>query len=136
MPDDNPEPQISTDKVRVTAQLEQLAALFRAADFRALPPETLRAIVEGSTRVVSAWEGETLVGFARALTDGVSNGYITSVCVLPSHQRRGIGRKLMLELMGDDPQIKFVLHSSPAGEALYRSLGFVEGSRYFLRDRR
>jgi hypothetical protein len=41
----------------------------------------------------------------------------------------------MRVLLGDDPQIKFVLHSSEAGEALYRSLGFVEASRYFIRDR-
>jgi ribosomal protein S18 acetylase RimI-like enzyme len=135
MPDDNSPLQIEMDKARVLGELGQLAALFRASDFRELPTETLRQIVEGSTWVVAAWEGQALVGFARALTDGVSNGYITSVCVLPSHQRRGIGRRLMLALMGEHVHIKFVLHSSEAGEALYRSLGFVEGTRYFLRDR-
>lgn len=119
----------------------QLAALFAAVGFRRdRHPAHLVAMVEGSRWVVSAWDTDgpgqpRLVGFVRAVSDGVSNAYVSTVGVLPSHQRRGIGRQLMTRLLADKPTVKWVLHTSEAGEALYRSLGFVDATRMLVRDR-
>jgi ribosomal protein S18 acetylase RimI-like enzyme len=92
-------------------------------------------MVLGSRWVASAWDGEKLIGFARAISDVCSNAYISTVAVLPEYQRRGIGRKLMEMLMEGHEGVKFVLHTSEAGERLYRSLGFVDASRMMVRLR-
>ena len=76
------------------------------------------------------------MGFAREVGDGIANAYISTVCVSPSHQRRGIGKRLILALLDGQDHVKFVLHTSDAGEALYRSLGFVDAPRMMVRDRR
>lgn len=114
----------------------QLAALFAAVGFqRSDDPDHLRAMVAGARWVVSAWDGPLLVGFARAISDGVSNAYVSTVAVLPSHQRQGVGRAMMTRLLADKPTVKWVVHTSDAGEALYRELGFVDATRMLVRAR-
>lgn len=114
-----------------------LAALFAAVGFRRrTDPAQLAELLAGSRWVVSAWDGERLVGFARAISDGVSNAYVSTVAVHPDYQRRGIGRALLERLLAGRDGVKFVLHSSEAGERLYRSVGFVDATRMFVRDRR
>ncbi|MFN7143519.1 MAG: GNAT family N-acetyltransferase [Myxococcota bacterium] len=115
----------------------QLGALFTAVGFsRSTDPAHLVAIVEGARWVVSAWEGDTLVGFARAISDGVSNAYVSTVAVHPDHQRRGIGRALLARLLEGRGHVKFLVHTSPAGQALYRGLGFVDATDMLVRPRR
>ena len=114
-------------------QLQQLFAAVGAR--RSLEPAFLQAMVEGSRWVASAWEGTRLVGFARAVSDGVSNGYINTVAVHPDYQRQGIGRTLIHQLIDGREQVKFVLHTSVAGERLYRSLGFVDATSMLVRPR-
>jgi ribosomal protein S18 acetylase RimI-like enzyme len=55
-----------------------------------------------------------LVGFARAISDGASNAYISTVAVLPEYQKRGIGREIIRRLLADHDGIQFVLHSEHA----------------------
>jgi ribosomal protein S18 acetylase RimI-like enzyme len=114
-----------------------LGRLFAAVGFkRSQDPAHLLAMVEGARWVVSAWVGGELVGFARAISDGVSNAYVSTVAVHPEHQRRGIGRALMLRIVEGRGDVKFVVHTSPAGEGLYRSLGFVDASAMLVLPRR
>lgn len=115
---------------------DQLAALFRDVGFtRASAPASLRALVDGSRRVISAWSGDALVAFARAISDGTANAYVSTVAVRSDHQRRGVGRELMRRLLAGRDAVKFVLKTSDAGEPLYRSLGFVDGERLLVRPR-
>lgn len=115
----------------------QLAALFAAVGFgRSRDPGYLRAMLLGSRWIVSAWRGSELVGFARAVSDGVSNAYVSTVAVRPDHQRQGIGRELMRRLLADRDSVRFVLHTSEAGERLYRGFGFAERPGMLVRPRR
>ena len=94
-----------------------------------------------SLAVVSAWEDSTLVGFARATGDHVFNATIWDVAVRPSHQRRGIGRVVMAELLKelDSYQIPLVtLYADPGTDAFYRRFGFStdpSGVRGMFRER-
>ncbi len=70
-----------------------------------------------------------LIGLARVLDDGLTYASIWDVIVAPEWQRRGIARMLMERVMARLAGRRLVaLVATPAGEALYRSLGFAETS--------
>jgi len=105
--------------------LEQLARLRGACDFAEKPRDFLHAQITGARWVAHAWDGARLVGFARAISDGVSNAYVSSVMVAPEMRRRGVGRELLRRLVADRKGIKFVLHTRKEAAAFYAAVGFA-----------
>jgi hypothetical protein len=59
--------------------LRQLAHLFDSVgwEHRTRDPERLAQMVRGSMYGVSAYDGEALVGYARAISDGAFNAYVS-----------------------------------------------------------
>ena len=105
--------------------LDQLAALFDAVGWqkRTTNRTRLSQLVSGSLWVVSAWDGDGLVGFARAISDGAFNAYISTVAVLPAYQKRGIGRELVRRLVDNRDGIQFVLHANERAYPFYLHIG-------------
>ncbi len=120
--------------------LDQLATLFNAVGWerRTTNRERLAQLVRGSLYVVSAWDGDRLVGFARAISDGASNAYISTVAVLPEYQKRGIGRELLQRLIADRDGIQFVLHANERAYPFYLhlDLGFEPFENVLVRPRK
>lgn len=83
--------------------------------------------IEASWRVVGAYteQGGQMVGFARAMSDGVALAYLADVFVVPRHQGHGIGTRLVKAMIDDGPGASFrwMLHTATA-HGLYRPLGF------------
>lgn len=50
---------------------------------------------------VGAWKNDTLIGFARAVSDGKFRAYIEDVVIHSSYQKEGIGIKLVSKLLDD-----------------------------------
>lgn len=48
---------------------------------------------------VGAWENDTLIGFARAVSDGKFRAYIEDVVIHSSYRKEGIGEKLVSKLL-------------------------------------
>jgi len=74
-------------------------ALYRAVGWLAAEkPERLRLGLLNSDALVTAWEGERLVGLGNALSDGHLVVYYPHLLVHPDYQGRGIGRRLVERL--------------------------------------
>jgi ribosomal protein S18 acetylase RimI-like enzyme len=87
--------------------------------------EYFMQLINNSQRTAVALRGARIVGFARGITDGLSNGYLSMVVVDDQYRRAGIGRKLVEHVMGDNPDITWVLRAGREGaEAFFARLGF------------
>ncbi len=65
-------------------------------------------ILENSYSIVLAKDGNRVIGFINALSDGLKFAFIPMLEVLPEYQKRGIGTKLfniLLKSLGDIPNI-------------------------------
>ena len=87
-------------------------------------PEQFRRMMEKTDRTIVAWDDSRIVGFARALCDGVSNGYISMVAVAADRRGKGIGRKLVEALNKDDLNITWVLRAGRGSEGFWKKIGF------------
>jgi GNAT superfamily N-acetyltransferase len=115
-----------------------LADLFRAVGWyrKANDVPRLDRMLEGTTQMVSAWEGDRMVGFARAISDQAYNGYISSVAVHPRWQGKGLGERLITALMEQNDEIKFVLTAVPGIHGFYEKLGFTQDPEAMVRYRK
>ena len=102
---------------------------------RVADPERFARMMQGTDRAVAAWDGDTVVGFARALCDAVSNGYLSMVAVAEDKRGQGIGRALVLRLMGDDPAITWTLRAGRGSEGFWRKMGFAASGTAMERTR-
>jgi len=91
---------------------------------RVADPEKFARMMGNTNRAVVAVEGARVVGFARALCDEVSNGYISMVAVAADMRRRGIGRELVRQLVGDDRGITWVLRAGRGSDGFWERMGF------------
>ena len=79
---------------------------------------------ENSYTVVFIFDNENLIGFGRAISDGVRQSAIYDVATLPEYQGKGIGRLIIENIIKNTPTCNFILYASPGKEGFYESLGF------------
>ncbi len=79
---------------------DDLLTLYRAADWSsAEKPDQLHRGMRNSHSLVTAWDGDRLVGLANAISDGHLVVYYPHVVVHPDYRGRGVGRGMMARLM-------------------------------------
>ena len=86
-------------------------------------------------RIVAAYEAATgrLVGFARAISDGVAYGYLSDVFVTADARGTGLGKELVATMIDRGPGAGFrwSLHTTDA-HGLYRQFGFAPPDERYL----
>ena len=87
--------------------------------------EHLGQLISASQQAVIAVAGGEIFGFARAISDGMSNGYLSMVVVAEPFRRRGIGQALVQHILGSGADITWVLRAGRPGAAeFFAKLGF------------
>lgn len=95
-------------------------------------PDVIAGALAGSDVLVTAWDGPTLVGAARAITDFHLHCYLADLCVDQAYQRRGIGLELQRTLRGVlGPECKLKLSAAPAAAKYYPRVGYERNERAF-----
>ena len=85
----------------------------------------LGTMLSQSTIRLGVWDGERLVGFARAISDGVYRSVIEDVIVDEEYRGKGIGAKIMGILIGRLSDVEHIyLFTSTDLEGYYKRFGF------------
>jgi GNAT superfamily N-acetyltransferase len=86
--------------------------------------EQVRAVLRASP-AVGAWHGQDLIGFARAVTDGILRAYVEDVVVSPDWRGLGAGHALLAGLMDQLGRVPVVtLFCSPDLVHYYEASSF------------
>lgn len=108
-------------------EIEQARRLLIANGWahRVADADRFRRLLERSQRTAVTVVDDQIIGFARALCDDESNGYLSMLVVAPEHRRNGVGRALVQHIVGSDPNITWVVRADREGAAaFFAKLGF------------
>ncbi len=108
---------------------DALCALFRAVGWTTADGEQthlshFNVPFQNSAFVVSAWDGNKLVGCARVLTDAAVRSVLYDLAVLPEYQHQGIGGTLLQMCITRCPMTEWIAETTPPCIAFYEKHGF------------
>ena len=88
-------------------------------------PERLVVAMKNFETVISAWDGDRLVGMICAMDDGVMTAYVHYLLLRPEYQGRGIGRALVERVKEKYADyLRIVLVAYNAEIPFYEACGF------------
>lgn len=112
---------------------EELKDLFLSVNWESGKyPDRLVKAMQNSTQVISAWDGDKLIGLVRALDDGTTVAFLHYLLVNPAYQGQHIGDELMKRMMSKLEGLLYVkiIPSDPKTIPFYKRFGFEEYDNY------
>jgi ribosomal protein S18 acetylase RimI-like enzyme len=117
--------------------LYQLQALLNKSAFWAIDRqiEDLKIAVYRSEPVISAWDKDKLIGFARATSDGIYRATIWDVVIDCDYQRLGLGRKLVETVLAHScmQRVEKIYLTTTHQQSFYERLGFAVNNSTTMR---
>ena len=119
-------------EVEAIAELYKKALLNRPND----DLDRITKMYKGSNIVITAWDGDCLVGILRGWTDKAYNGYVCDLAIHPEYQKAGIGKELLNQVISNNPKVQFVLRASVIAGEYYKHIGWqkIENGWFFPRE--
>ncbi|MEH7348469.1 GNAT family N-acetyltransferase [Gottfriedia acidiceleris] len=108
---------------------EQLERLYNDVEWYAYTQDlkVLQQAIERSLEVVSAWDGEELIGLIRIVGDGLTIIYIQDILVLNAYQNQGIATQLMQQVLNKYKNVRqkvLLTEEAPDVRHFYEKNGF------------
>ena len=99
-------------------------------------PEKIAKMFANSNLLISAWDGDLLVGISRSVTDFSYCCYLSDLAVRKDYQKAGIGDELIRLTFDNIGESKMLLLiSSPEAMEYYPKVGFKKiDSTFVLRE--
>lgn len=119
--------QFCTYKEKINfCQLQELLRVGGAFWARERKQEDLKIAIANSNPVVSIWDEEKLIGFARATSDGVYRAAIWDVIVHPNYRGLGLGGKLVETVLSHPlvNRVERVYLTTTHQQSFYQHIGF------------
>jgi predicted N-acetyltransferase YhbS len=89
-------------------------------------PAIAKNMFEHANLIITAWDGEQLVGISRSFTDFGYICYLADLAVRESHQRLGIGIELIKRTRAElGPRASIILIAAPQAVDYYPAIGFT-----------
>ncbi len=122
-------------KVNEPVDAADVIELFRDAGLQRPidDPDRIARMLAGSNLVISAWEDGKLVGISRSITDGAWSTYLADLAVATSHQKAGVGRRLIeltKKAAGEESMV--LLLSVPTAMEYYPKIGMERLDNAFV----
>jgi ribosomal protein S18 acetylase RimI-like enzyme len=98
--------------------------------------ETVNAMLANANLLITAWQGEALVGVSRSVTDFAFCCYLSDLAVDETVQASGIGKTLVrMTKEALQPKCSLILLSAPQAVDYYPKIGFTQhNSAWVLTD--
>jgi predicted N-acetyltransferase YhbS len=110
--------------------LDTVIELYRASTLGERRPvdnhERMKLMLQNANLVVTAWDGEQLVGIARSVSDFSYATYLSDLAVRASHQKQGIGRELIRRTQAQGGGATVILLSAPKAVEYYPRIGMKQ----------
>jgi ribosomal protein S18 acetylase RimI-like enzyme len=92
--------------------------------------QCIEGMVRNANLTVTAWDGTTLIGVSRSVTDFHYACYLSDLAVDVAYQRSGIGRELIRRTQQEvGPRCTIRLIAAPASADYYAKVGFVQNHK-------
>jgi len=85
-----------------------------------------------STLVISAWDGDCLIGAVRVLSDTMFRSIIYDLMVLPEYQNKGFGKELVRRCIEHFPNSEWLVQTTKEKSSYYEKNGFTVNNDVFL----
>lgn len=124
-----------------TDTIPSISQIIKLYESSGLPRPTndvdrITKMYQNSDLIVSAWDGDNLVGISRTITDWVWSSYLADLAVDPNYKKSGIGKKI-IEItrtkLGEQAMV--LLLSVPTAMEYYPKVGFTKENRGFIIER-
>jgi predicted N-acetyltransferase YhbS len=116
--------------------LDEVIALYRSSTLGARrpvdDPARMGEMLRNANLVITARDGDRLVGIARSLSDFSFATYLSDLAVDAGYQRRGIGRELVRRTQQAGGRATVLLFAAPAAVDYYPRIGFRPGSGWMI----
>jgi ribosomal protein S18 acetylase RimI-like enzyme len=103
----------------------RMKEIYHSVGWKKHNEEKIKKIFNLSNVVTIAYDKDEIVGFGRAISDGVFNAAIYDVVIEDGYQNKGIGKQIISDLLTQLKDISCVhLVATTGNEDFYRKSGF------------
>jgi predicted N-acetyltransferase YhbS len=122
-------------KINTPLRSKEVSDVFKSSGIKrpADDLDRIQRMIDNADVNISAWDGDKLVGIARAITDFTYCCYLSDLAVSKEYQKTGIGTELVERLrdhLGEE--VSLLLLSAPTAMEYYPRIGFEKSEKAFL----